>query len=142
VDFDELLSGAAFGSLVILAPLILALVLAEVARRPSRERATHRCGQPDRRALALLKEWLSPAQLAQYESKGHFEVTGSHSGKRYRIRRGGQMNIDELDERGTRVAVWCFGPEGQLPAGDVMLAQKIALETEEQAALTVGNRSH
>jgi hypothetical protein len=71
VDFDELLSGAAFGSLVILAPLILALVLAEAARRRSRERAAHCCGQPDRRALALLKEWLSPAQLAQYESKGH-----------------------------------------------------------------------
>jgi hypothetical protein len=95
----------------------------------------------EKKARALLKEWLSPAQLAQYKSKGHFEVTGSHSGKRYRIRRGRQMNIDELDERGTRVAVWCFGPEGQLPAGDVMLAQKIALETEEQAALAVVNRS-
>jgi hypothetical protein len=51
------------------------------------------------------------------------------------------MNIDELDGRGARVAVWCFGPEGQLPIGDVILAQKIALETNERAALAVANRN-
>jgi hypothetical protein len=50
------------------------------------------------------------------------------------------MNIDELNERGTRIAVWCFGPEGPLPIGDVMLAQKLALETNEKAALAVANR--
>jgi hypothetical protein len=43
------------------------------------------------------------------------------------------MNIDEFDGRGRRIAVWCFGPEGHLPLGDVMLAQKLALETDEQA---------
>jgi hypothetical protein len=35
---------------------------------------------------------------------------------------------------------WCFVPEGGLVAGDVMLAQKIALETNERAALAVANR--
>ena len=49
------------------------------------------------------------------------------------------MNIDELDGEGSRVAVWCFGPTGNLPVGDNMLAQKIALETDEQAALAVVN---
>jgi hypothetical protein len=85
---------------------------------------------------------LSPAQLAQYESDGCFQVTGSHSGKSYRIRRHRQMNVDELDGRGERVAVWCFGPKGYLPVGDVMLTQKIALETDEQAALVIANRMH
>jgi hypothetical protein len=66
-------------------------------------------------------------------------VVGCHSGKRYRIRRAGQMNIDELSKQGSRVAVWCFGPLGYLPVGDVMLAQKIALETNENAALQVAN---
>jgi hypothetical protein len=50
------------------------------------------------------------------------------------------MNLDELDERGTRTAAWCFGPEGELPIGDVMLAQKIALENNERAALALANR--
>jgi hypothetical protein len=50
------------------------------------------------------------------------------------------MNIDELDKDGTPVAVWCIGPAGRLPIGDSMLAQKIALETDEQAALAVANR--
>jgi hypothetical protein len=33
---------------------------------------------------------------------------------------------------------WCFVPKGSLVAGD--LAQKIALETNERAALAVANR--
>ena len=32
---------------------------------------------------------------------------------------------------------WCFVPERALAAGDVMLAQKIALETDEAAVLAV-----
>ena len=36
--------------------------------------------------------------------------------------------------------VGVFMPLGQLVAGDVMLAQKIALETNESAALAVANR--
>ena len=91
------------------------------------------------KARQLLTEWLSPTQLAQYKRKGHFEVTGCHSGKRYRIRSNGQLNIDELDERDSTLVAWCFGPEGHLPIGDIMLAQKIALETNECASLEVAN---
>jgi hypothetical protein len=50
------------------------------------------------------------------------------------------MNIEELGKNGAQVAVWCFGPAGHLPLGDVMLTQKLALETDEQAALRVANR--
>jgi hypothetical protein len=50
------------------------------------------------------------------------------------------MNVDELDSFGNRVCEWCFLPEGKLAAGDVMLAQKIALETFEGQALAVANR--
>ena len=35
---------------------------------------------------------------------------------------------------------WCFVPLGYLVPGDVMLAQKIALETDEVAAVSVANR--
>ena len=135
MDF-ELLLAVASTSLLILYPLMLGIILAE-ARRRYRDR---RRGQAAEKAQALLMEWLSPAQLAQYESDGYFEVTGSHSGKRYRIRRREHMNVDELDERGARVAIWCFKPEGYLPVGDIMLAQKVMLETDEQAALVIANQ--
>jgi hypothetical protein len=89
----------------------------------------------------LLEEWLSPQQRAQYQSSGSFEVTGSDSGTRYRIWRARQMNIEELDSDGKPAAIWCFLPEGRLPCGDVMLAQKLALENDEQAALAVAKQA-
>jgi hypothetical protein len=92
------------------------------------------------RGLELLKEWLSSEQSAQYDAKGYFEVTGCHSGRRYRIRHGTAMNIHELDGAGRPRVGWCFAPKGHLVAGDVMPAQKIALETDERGALAVANR--
>jgi len=129
------LSSAGFTTLIFFCILMqgLALILGRAC-------GFSRCGTAEEKAFALLKQWLSPAQLAQYENNGHFEVRGCHSGKRYRIRRARQMNIDELDEAGARSAAWCFGPEGNLPIGDVRLAQKIALENDEQTALAVANR--
>jgi hypothetical protein len=131
----DVVLAAAFILLLTLCMLILAWVAADIARHVSRQRA-----DTDEKARALLKEWLSPVQLARYERDGYFEVIGSHSGKRYRIRRGRYMNIEELDERGIKIGVLCFGPTGELPIGDVMLAQKIALERAEKAALVVANR--
>ncbi len=96
-------------------------------------------GETEARGLELLKEWLSPEQLAQYNANKHFEVIGSHSGKRYRISHGAAMNVHELDAAGRLRIGWCFMPKGYLVAGDVMLAQKIALETDERGALAVAN---
>ena len=94
--------------------------------------------EPERRSLKLMREWLSPVQREQFDTRGHFDVVGSHSGRRYRIRLGTATNINELDGFGRTVARWCFVPCECLPAGDVMLAQKIALENDEQSALSVG----
>jgi hypothetical protein len=89
------------------------------------------------RGLTLLKEWLSPEQLAQYHANGYFDVVGCVSGKRYRIHYGTSMNVHEIDGVGSARAGWCFVPNIYLVAGDVMLAQKIALETDELGALAV-----
>src|SRR4030081_2524972 len=97
-------------------------------------------GERQPRGLGLLKEWLSPEQFAQYDAKSYFEVTGCHSGKRYRISHGTSMNIHELDGAGCPCVGWCLAPKGYLVAGDVMLAQKIALETDERGALNVANK--
>lgn len=92
------------------------------------------------RGLRLLREWLSPEQLAQYEAHKYFDVTGCHSGRRYRIRHGTGTNVHELDAAGRPRDGWCFVPRDCLVAGDVMLAQKIALETNEQGALAIARR--
>jgi hypothetical protein len=89
------------------------------------------------RGLKLLREWLSPEQVVQFERKGYFDVTGCHTGRRYRIQHGISMNIQEIDSAGRPGIGWCFVPNAYLVAGDVMLAQKIALETDERAALAV-----
>jgi hypothetical protein len=53
------------------------------------------------RGLTLLKEWLSPEQLAQYHANGYFDVVGCASGKRYRIHYGTSMNVHEIDSDGS-----------------------------------------
>ena len=96
-----------------------------------------RVHEPKRRSLTLLREWLSPAQREQFDTRGYFDVIGSHTGRRYRIRHGTATNIYELNEFDHPLTGWCFMPRDGLPVGDVMLAQKIALENDEQSALVV-----
>jgi hypothetical protein len=127
----NMLDAGVFASLSLCAVMLAVTLFAGCQDRPRKE--------AEQKARKLLTQWLTPAQLAQYARKGHFEVTGCHSRKRYCIRSERQMNIDELDDRNRTIAVWCFGPEGTLPIGDIMLAQKIALETDEAASLTIAN---
>ena len=94
----------------------------------------------DARGLRLMRRWLSPDQRAEFDDKGTFEVVGCNSGKRYRIYRGAAQNVFEIDDAGQPKVCLCFKPSGELVAGDVMLAQKIALETNENGALAVANR--
>jgi hypothetical protein len=139
VSSDCLLT-AAICSVLLCALLTAAFDLVELhTRRGGRLPSQH--SKPEQKADALLKEWLSPAQRSTLHKYGFFEVRGSHTGKCYRIRRGRNMNIYEVGTGQTQVAIWCFGPVGHLPLGDVMLAQMLALETDEQAALAVANRS-
>jgi hypothetical protein len=50
------------------------------------------------------------------------------------------MNVHQLDPAGRTVAQWCFAPVGDLAPGDILLAQKIALETMERKVLALANR--
>ena len=94
------------------------------------------------KALALLKRWLSPEQRRELEKRGSFDVVGSHTGRRYRIYPGKLNNVRILQDN-FEVAALCFAPTdaGFLPEADIMLAQKIALETNEKAALKVAHQS-
>jgi hypothetical protein len=92
------------------------------------------------RGWRLLEEHLSPRQRQQLATEGSFEVIGGTTGRRYRIRPAVAMNVDELDEMGGWKCSWCFSPVGDLVTGDVMLAQKLALELFEYEALGLANR--
>lgn len=95
------------------------------------------------KSIALLREWLSPAQLAQYDKGRCFDLTGS-AGRRYRIHYGIVGNVNEYDESGQNIiAQLCFQPQGMAGAyvGDTMLAQKVMLENDEPAARAVANIS-
>ena len=91
------------------------------------------------RGLRLLEENLSPAQREQYDRYGYFDVTGGETGRRYRIKNRFQVNVQQLDKKGRAVRLLCFMPEGELVLGDVMLAQKLALELFESDTLKVAN---
>ena len=83
------------------------------------------------RAEALIRAWLSPEQLHEYEKTKRFEVTGS-AGGRYLIT---PAYIHDLNT-GQHI---CFVPENWsvLPTADIMLARKVALENDEAGALKV-----
>jgi len=96
-------------------------------------------GQAEERGVALLQAWLSPAQAEQWASERAFEVVGCDTGTRYRLTCGTTLNVHQLDRAGRRVAKWCFVPKGTLVTGDILLAQKIALETMESQVLKLAN---
>jgi len=84
---------------------------------------------------------LTPEQAAEYTASGHFHVRGGTSGRRYRIRHGVQLNVDLLDDHSKVVSTLCFVPTGNLVEGDILLAQKLALELCEPDVLKVANWS-
>jgi hypothetical protein len=128
-----------FGHLLISMTRYLSNSVVEGTRKVQalRERLKSVEDMREARSLTLLREWLSTEQQAQFDASKSFEVIGSDSGKRYRILYGTATNIQELDDAGQPVMGWCVIPSGHLVAGDVMLAQKIALETDEMAALKI-----
>jgi hypothetical protein len=94
------------------------------------------------RSLRLLEENLSPNQLEHFSKRRFFHVVGGTTGNHYRISYGTSMNVSQIDKNGFAVRRLCFYPQHALPEGDVLLAQKLALELFELDALTVANKLH
>ena len=93
------------------------------------------------RGLRLMRGWLSTCQREQFDKSGYFDVVGCRTGRKYRIYHSvPPPNVFEIDDAGGRTMGLCFAPVGPLAPGDVMLAQKIALETDEQSVLATANR--
>jgi hypothetical protein len=121
----------------VFAPAVVALIV--MAALLHQYRRPHARTPAEKRAVALLLSWLTPDQEKQWNARGAFDVIGGDTGRRYRITYRAVMNVHELDPDGHSVKQWCFAPEGRLAVGDVLLAQKIALETMETKALTIAN---
>jgi hypothetical protein len=85
---------------------------------------------PEGRSLPLLRHWLSPAQAARFAEKGYRRRYGQAVQDLRAV-----TNVCEVDEKGRQTVGLCFLPIGELPIGDVMLSQKIALENSEIGVL-------
>jgi len=90
-------------------------------------------------ARTLLYDNLSESERDQLRELGYFEVIGGATSKTYRIRNYYGMNVEEVSKGGARTRVLCFSPRGQVALGDIMLAQKLALELFEPEVLAVAN---
>ncbi len=90
------------------------------------------------RAKALLESVMDEEQRKEAAEKSQFHVRSS-KGKVFRIRTThASGNVEEIDEKGEAVARYCAHPRG-VPLGDQLLAQKLALETDEESFLKVAN---
>lgn len=86
----------------------------------------------DEKAEALLDEHLSPYQRLEWRTsnRGQFRVRGAATGNLYEVNVGDGFYL--LDKTtGERLRSYCFHPEEWLPAADVALSTKFALEDEE-----------
>ncbi len=94
---------------------------------------------PEQRGVALLLANLTAQQRRQYIRDRHFDVIGGTSGTHYRLWHCFQQNIEELDQDGRRRCIRCFHPRETLVVGDVLLAQKTALELFEPEAIRIAH---
>jgi hypothetical protein len=85
------------------------------------------------RARMLLERALTPEQRRDLLAKRYFYVKGRKFN--YRIREGQSGNVDALDTSGCVISRYCARPLGRVPVYDVMLAQKLWIETDENMFL-------
>ncbi|UUZ65220.1 hypothetical protein LP417_11755 [Polaromonas sp. P1-6] len=81
----------------------------------------------------MLERALTPAQRRDLFANRFFYVKGKRF--TYRIREGHSGNVDALDPSGRVVSRFCAHPFGRVPVYDVMLAQKLWIETDENMFL-------
>ena len=96
--------------------------------------------EAEKRGMDLLVENLSEKQTVQWIEHNWFEVIGNSSGKTYRLHKARQLNILRYDRKGLPEACYCFLPSNGVVLGDVLLGQKLALETDEKKTLRIANK--
>lgn len=92
--------------------------------------------EAQRKAWSLLKSNLSPEQTLELDSKEHFHL--HVAGERYRIQKGSHGNVQLLNPDGTVKRQFCIQP-ADVPVGDIMLAQKLLLESNVREFYRIAN---
>jgi hypothetical protein len=95
-----------------------------------------------KRAKKLLLKSLDERQRKTLRRKGYFEVWGS-KGTEYRIASDFPFNVRLAGDAKPSKIYFCMEAEDpELPLEDVMLAQKLLLETDEGEFLRVANLAY
>lgn len=92
----------------------------------------------ERRARDLLLSCLTEEQRRTLERSDCFRCV-SDLGEIFEITKRRVHGVFKLDARGIRTQEWCVTPFGEFPLYDVMLAQKLALETDSRALAARAN---
>ena len=93
-----------------------------------------------KRALELLKEILTKTQNEAFDKDKCIPVDAP-SGKKYVIEKGRSGNVYSIKD-GKKIERYCIHPSDQeVPEADVMLAQKLMLEADEEEFLRIANRT-
>lgn len=110
----------------------------ERERRQAAEMAAAERAAAKERARLLLIQHLTEAQIREFTEHGWFEIEAP-SGRRYRLLQGSHGNVRVID-RGAEIERLCIAPAAyDLPFEDVMLAQKLAIETDEPSFRRIAN---
>jgi hypothetical protein len=92
----------------------------------------------ERRASALLREVLTPAQFQQLQRHGYVEVASPTVPTRvYRV--PGAGGLVRVYEQGHAIMDLCLQPIETLPEGDVVVMHKLMIEGNEQEYLSKAN---
>lgn len=91
----------------------------------------------DKKARLLLLDCLEDEQKQELEKDGYFHVETRDGTRRYRLRPGGQP-VRVHGEDGRHWA-YCIHPDHGFPTDDVVLAQKLLLESDEEEFLRIAN---
>lgn len=110
----------------------------EAAWRKMNEEKERERKSAQKLALQLLKEVLTRTQLEAFEKNKCIPVDAP-SGTKYVIERGVAGNVYSIKD-GKRMERLCIHPaDSEIPIEDVMLAQKLLLETDEEEFRRIAN---
>ena len=103
---------------------------------PERQRSTERAQAV---AKGLLLDCLDKEQAEEFQRRTYFHVMGS-KGTRFQVRRGRTGNVGCYKNGRLEPLKFCAHPTDHVPDYDTMLAQKLMIETDEDAFRALANR--
>lgn len=118
-----------------------AILARDTERQAQLAAEAERRKQATERARQLLVAMLDREQQEEFAKNRSFIVHTKDRQRRYQVTYGTAGNVLLLNPAGQTIAKFCIHPEEEVPTPDVMLAQKLLLETDEQQFLKIANKT-